>query len=1164
MLSINELYSSVYGKLKAIQTNYLDAEKQLNASHAQDEVLRQKRIENLKVQLEKIEEYREKVEYFKHMAEKHIESKNLLTITPRELNFNRMRNWAMMIDPDETDDPYAQRIYVQAKCNEMFLDLKKEEFENTLNELENGKTEIDEKLKASIESTKKQLVEQCRAVLEGEEFSQLAAAVAESHSKNGDAAKLQTVLTEANAEGDYIGFGIYAQPMAILDEMQYIAKAKMGDYYDLKNNRILLPAEHSLNKEMVFSIGCTASKEKHLYCGLQNYLLNLISKTEIGSRKIYFMDALHYNNTALGALKPLENSIAIEPIPRDSEQIIDTLKQIVSSFSDIDEALGLVDSVTEFNTAAKPEDRLDRIVLVLVGYPSAFPGEAKEYIKRILLNYEHYGITPILVDTQYVPKKDNSQTDVPIEIAENLFRIQMIQQQETIRLNAGTDYHFRWYELRQELSATFIDEVKKHDVKASALGNEYTKRIDLEVMPEYERGKKNITLPYGIDSKDEMHSISFDNENFASYLMGASGSGKSTLLHTLITGIIHNYHPDDVELWLADFKMSEFAQYINPLPPHVKYILLDESPELVFDLLDKLTEKMMERQRFFMKHREMKKVENVPTNIYMPVIFVVLDEFSIMSQAIAESPQYKLKLQNLLAKGRALGIKFLFSSQTFLNGIRGLTPTAKAQIQSRIAMKNSKDEINETLELSSNLKTDQVKNWIDALPPHYALYKYRDGDMLQIKRLLVMYFAGKGEEAFAPQRKIINHLNATMQPINQEEYNPATLTTYVDKDPVIVDGNSYSAFDTKQLAQQFEEYKLSNSEDVTPEDVLISLGNPRRMSNYRLSCLSSETRENILLVGRTAEQACSTSILLSVMKSCAMQGCKVQIWAYGKNRLFKAYKDVFVECGFEIIEGMDAVCDAIYALKQSITNKETDRKMIVMIGMERIFMDFDFVDGTATSVIPQEAQISQQRKEWAQKGALISSDDQEAKRQYALKWIQKRREVTNEAKEAGKTEEEIKQILQEAELKFRAEMGYETTISEPVKTEVQPVVAQEKPETAERKGGAYNAKDDFLYIIKQGSRLGYHFMLNLTAYSDLKQMSLKPDMFRYKMAFQVSAEDSRDLFASKVASTLPEHICQFDDTLDRYSFRPYLHKGLTWEGWFVDDNGEVLTPFDEN
>ena len=100
-------------------------------------------------------------------------------------------------------------------------------------------------------------------------------------------------------------------------------------------------------------------------------------------------------------------------------------------------------------------------------------------------------------------------------------------------------------------------------------------------------------------------------------IIGHTGSGKSTLLHTLITGIIRNYHPDDVELWLADFKMSEFAQYIDPLPPHVKYILLDESKELVFDLIDRLTDKMMERQRFFMKHRDLKKVENVPSDTFI-------------------------------------------------------------------------------------------------------------------------------------------------------------------------------------------------------------------------------------------------------------------------------------------------------------------------------------------------------------------------------------------------------------------------------------------------------------------------------------------------------------------------------------------------------------------
>ena len=94
------------------------AESQLKKDNVQDELLRKKRIDNLKVQLEKIEEYSEKLEAFRLLAEKHLGSKNLLTITPRELNFNRLRNWSMMIDPTESDDPYAQRIYVQVKCKE--------------------------------------------------------------------------------------------------------------------------------------------------------------------------------------------------------------------------------------------------------------------------------------------------------------------------------------------------------------------------------------------------------------------------------------------------------------------------------------------------------------------------------------------------------------------------------------------------------------------------------------------------------------------------------------------------------------------------------------------------------------------------------------------------------------------------------------------------------------------------------------------------------------------------------------------------------------------------------------------------------------------------------------------------------------------------------------
>lgn len=1163
MSMVNELYASVYERLKAVQTKYENAENQLQASKEQDEVAKQKRIENLQLQLKKIDEYEEKVGYFKQMAEKHMVSKNLLTITPRELNFNRLRNWAMMIDPAEPDDPYAQRIYVQAKCNEMFLAHKKAEFQRTLSELTEDGGAADQELEKAVTSIKAQLVEECRAIIESEAFDQLASAVSQRHGRYLDNPAMQAVLDHEQDMDGKIGLGIYAQALPVLEELKYAAKAKLGEHFDLKGY-ILLPVEHALDKEMLISVHCAAAKEKKLYRGIQNYLLNMISRTAIGTRKICFLDALHFNSTALGVLRPLENSIVIDAIPKDSEAVVDKLKEIVSSFSDIDEALGMADSVQELNASAAPADQLGRTVLVLIGYPSAFSGEAKEYIKRILLNYEHYGISPILIDTQFVEKKDEREKDILADIVDHIYRIQMTRQREIISQNNGSDHYFKWYELTRELNESFITNVRSHDVRANSLGTEYVNRVDMENFPPYERGKKSIVLPYGVDSKDEMHSISFDNESFASYLMGASGSGKSTLLHTLITGILRNYHPDDVELWLADFKMSEFAQYIDPLPPHVKYILLDESPELVYDLLDQLTEKMMERQRFFMKHRDMKKVENVPSSIYMPVIFVILDEFSIMSQAVAESEPYKLKLQNLLAKGRALGIKFIFSSQTFTKGVAGLTQTAKDQIQTRIAMKNSYNEINETLELSSGTRTEQVKNWMEALPPHFTLSKYRDGERLQVKRLQVMYFKGKGDEALEPQRRLIRHLNRTMRKVNTEEYDNTILDAYVDKKPVIVDGNSFKAFNSEKIGALISEYRDAHSADLADDDTVITFGAPRRMVNAKFAVISNESRENLLLIARSAEQACGMSIMATAMKSFILQGGTVHVWAYNKNRLYRSYRDSHL-MQYDVAEGMSRICAAISEIRNKLARKETGNDLIVMLGMEQICNDFDLIDfgGVPLSTsrgkpAPDAKQYEASSEEDLEQFHEVKDLSEQFKEQYDLdlledKWL-----------DEGKSFEEIEIEEERLYQEFLARMGVEIPV-EPIASEDSMDLPM--PNFTESEDSAllsaesdqsYNALEDFKYIVKQGSRFGYHFMLCLSDLSDLKTTHLQQELFRHKMVFQISADDSIALFASKIASRLPEHICQYSDSMEQYSLRPFIHEGISWDGWDIDSHGEAV------
>ena len=1163
MPSLTELYKSIYEKLNSIASEYADAQSRLTSSIQEDTVAKNKRIKKLEELLEKIKEVSEKVEYFTSIAEQHITSRNLLTITPREVDFRRLRDWTTLIDATNNDDPHAQRVYVLSKCNQMYLSEKKAKFEEELRELTSAKEVSKAPLEEEVRAIQQRLSFECNRVLNSDEFDQLAAGLSSLHKRYSNISMISELLGVELPEEERIGLGVYALPFPVLPDVKYIAAEKLGSFYGTKTNSLLWPVELPDNKESVITVSCDPTKEKRMYRGLQNYLLNLIVRSSAGNRKIHILDALHYNNSSLGMLKPLENSMFVEPIPKDSEGIMDALKLTVASFTDMDEQLGMADSVEEYNRNAEPDKQICRRVMVLIGYPSAFPAEARQLVNRILLNREHYGVSVILANMKYSEKSGGNETRVEDEIVGGIVRIKTSAQYEQVSMNSGEYHNFGWYELKNELPASLAEKLRAMESKNKRLGTVYTNRVDMDEIPPYTRGKKSLCLPYGVDQMDQMHSISFDNENFASYLMGASGSGKSTLLHTIITGILRDYHPDDVELWLADFKMSEFAQYINPMPPHVKYILLDESPELVYDLLDKLTEKMMERQRFFMRHREMKKVENVPPNIYMPVIFVILDEFSIMSQAVAESEEYKLRLQNLLAKGRALGIKFIFASQTFTKGVVGLTGTAKDQIQSRIAMKNSYEEIDKTLELSSNTKTEQVRNWMDALPPHYALSKYRDGDSMKIKRLQVMYFAGNGDEALEPQRRLIKQIEDSMQPVSEADYDPDDVKKYVFKHPVVVDGNSYKVFDPELIGNAMREYRRLHAGDISDDDIIVSMGVPRRMAEYAFSVITAESRENILLIARAYEQACGMSVINSVIKCFESQNARVQIWAYSKNRLYRAYRNTLF-ADHLVIEGIDDICDEIRKLKEKISSKQFGNDLIVLLGMEQICGDFELESSvpqmrstTAGADIKKASAAASVKTEEEQKAL----DDMIAFTAGLQKILD---EIEDEGIEAGKSIEEIQEDIQKATNEYYARNADPSLKADKKEEDSSLPVSEDEVDEQEREEqeacGAYNASSDFGYIVRQGSRFGYHFMLCLNTLYDLKATRLPSDLFRHKCTFQLPLDDAMVLFNSRAASKLPEHICQYSDSLEKYSLRPYLHQGLMWDGWEVDENGQAINP----
>ena len=1152
MSTILELYNKIYNSLEEINIQITDAERSISEITASGRTDILARIKHLEETLEKVDEYVLKVKGFQELAKKNLDSQNVLTIQAPpgyRVNLNRLKNWAMLIDPQSDNDPYAQRVFAVAKCDECFLEQKREEFRTRIEELRNdqttGLTEEMSRLECEIRELKKQRCELAESDIMNELTEQLSAKY-----NNDFYSKAPEVYKASESLPSCYLLGKIAKPFFFDDEALSLISERMKDFYLKDKKEILLPFEVSFEHECFIHIACSHARRRYLDKALQNIILKHIDESPAGSRKVFFLDAERFNASALSSLKQLEGTFAMESIPRNQEQLTSVLEEMVSDFGDLDEVIEAYDSVREYNESGKTEKAIPYSTVILLGWPNSFSSRDRELIIRILSNYERYGIS--LITVTYCMNQnevEERRRTIPEYAFFNAYKIDMVKKDATISFpEKDTEETFYWDCFEDEIPVSYVESLKANIIEDTIAVNDYTKLYDMVNIPKYSRKIKPIVLPFGIDGKGRKMEISFDKNNFAAYLIGQSGSGKSTLIHTVIAGILRQYHPDNVELWLADFKQVEFKQYIDHTPPHVKYILLDESNELVYDLIEKLNDEMLRRQILLAKLGK-EKIEEVDAanelGEPLPVIFVILDEFSIMSQAIDEDQSYKLKLQNLLAKGRALGFKFLFASQKFTSGVTGLTSTARDQIQQRIAMKQSKDEINEVLELSSSLRSEKVNNWIESIPPYYALVKHRiDEDTLGVNRAKVMYFS----DNYASRNKFIDELRQKM--ICEDRYDHSNEYAYMDKQPVFVDGNSYCCYTKGDFSEDLD--KVQHEAD----EIVLSLGVPRLMTRMKPILLSEESRENILLIARNSEQACAASIIFSIIEQAKIQEIQVSVWAYGRNRLYQEYKEVFAKENIEFLEGIDAICGAISDEVEQLKHKKSEKKMIIMLGMDRICTEFEYFDSKKRPVVDGSLAVSDMA---AADNELSVLDQMRRELQQRLSPVKK--VIRENGKKEGKSKEEINAEINEKRMELKELI--ETEFKDRQESSEENTDIQKAETKDDKYENAYKATDDFKKLIRQASRCGVNLVVALNSIADLKQMSIRNDEFRHRLAFQLSVDDSRTLFGNKTASNLPEHICMYDDTMERYSFRPYIHKDISWDGWYISEDEKLVNPFGE-
>lgn len=155
------------------------------------------------------------------------------------------------------------------------------------------------------------------------------------------------------------------------------------------------------------------------------------------------------------------------------------------------------------------------------------------------------------------------------------------------------------------------------------------------------------------------------------FIVGQSGSGKSVFLHNVISNAMLKYAPEDLQLYLLDFKLGgvEFNRYKGI--KQVRALLVDNSDQqITLEILKTLRDNMTDRGRRLRNsgYNKIDEYNNAFPNQKMPHILVVADECHELFLSKDETHYISRQITEILVKiakeGRSQGVHLIFATQT--------------------------------------------------------------------------------------------------------------------------------------------------------------------------------------------------------------------------------------------------------------------------------------------------------------------------------------------------------------------------------------------------------------------------------------------------------------------------------------------------------------------
>lgn len=444
----------------------------------------------------------------------------------------------------------------------------------------------------------------------------------------------------------------------------------VGEVSDEEAGVVELPLTFDLRNTFNIFANAPETTAKNICSFTHHIIWSFLSFLPVTKVNICVFDNVQRGNSVIPFLDFRKScpDVFDQKIYTSQDDIIDKLVKINDQIDEfIQEKLGnkYID-ILDYNE--NTPNRAEPIkLLVFYDFPGGMDGRSVELLKNILRNGNKCGVFTIICHNP----------DITFSRYENIDEhLNVIMKYCTAIEFKDNQYKLLPYNLKisipELLSNSTIEEfVKEYHEKSEEIKKKGLSFRDILSKDLFAKSStKSLSIPIGVGDGDSIISMIIgEGSSNHGLIAGATGSGKSTLLHTLIMSSMLHYRPDQLHLYLMDFKSgTEFKIYESERLPHIQLLALDAMQEFGESILENLVKEMEERGKLFKEAGQTSlKGYTQETGLPLPRILVIMDEFQILFN---DSTNRKVAMncaeltKRLVTEGRAFGIHLLMATQS--------------------------------------------------------------------------------------------------------------------------------------------------------------------------------------------------------------------------------------------------------------------------------------------------------------------------------------------------------------------------------------------------------------------------------------------------------------------------------------------------------------------